>query len=136
MMIMHAERFGLAQLHQLRGRIGRGAEKSTCLLLGNPKTEEASRRIACMVETTDGFRIAEEDLRLRGPGEFFGTRQHGMPELVLGNVVEDYDMLRLARNEAFEWIKRDPDLSGPESRAIRRALVKRFRDTLRLIEVG
>ena len=136
MMIEHAERFGLAQLHQLRGRIGRGAEKSTCLLLGNPKTEEAGRRIACMAETTDGFRIAEEDLRLRGPGEFFGTRQHGMPELVLGNVVEDYDLLRLARNEAFEWIKRDPDLSGPESRAIRRALVKRFRDTLRLIEVG
>ncbi len=136
MMIEHAERFGLAQLHQLRGRIGRGAEKSTCLLLGNPKTEEAGRRIACMVETTDGFRIAEEDLRLRGPGEFFGTRQHGMPELVLGNVVDDYDLLRLARNEAFEWIKRDPDLSGPGSQAIRRALTKRFRDTLRLIEVG
>jgi len=136
MMIEHAERFGLAQLHQLRGRIGRGAAESTCLLLGNPKTEEASRRIACMAETTDGFRIAEEDLRLRGPGEFFGTRQHGMPELALGNVVEDYDLLRLARNEAFEWIKRDPDLSDPESRAIRRALVKRFRDTLRLIEVG
>jgi len=136
MMIEHAERFGLAQLHQLRGRIGRGAAKSTCLLLGEPKTEEAHRRLACLVETTDGFRIAEEDLRLRGPGEFFGTRQHGMPELVLGNVVEDYDLLRLARNEAFEWIREDPDLSGPESQAIRRALVKRFRDTLRLIEVG
>ena len=136
MMIEHAERFGLAQLHQLRGRIGRGAAKSTCLLLGEPQTEEARRRIACMVETTDGFRIAEEDLRLRGPGEFFGTRQHGMPELVLGNVVEDYDLLRLARNEAFAWIKEDPDLSSRESQAIRRALVKRFRDTLRLIEVG
>jgi len=136
MMIEHAERFGLAQLHQLRGRIGRGAAKSTCLLLGEPQTEEARRRIACVAETTDGFRIAEEDLRLRGPGEFFGTRQHGMPELVLGNVVEDYDLLRLARNQAFAWIKEDPDLSGPESQAIRRALVKRFRDTLRLIEVG
>ena len=136
MMIEHAERFGLAQLHQLRGRIGRGAEKSTCLLLAEPKTEEAEQRIRIMCETTDGFRIAEEDLRLRGPGEFFGTRQHGMPELMVGNIVEDYDLLRLARHEAFAWIKDDPDLSGPESQPIRKALAKRFRDTLRLIEVG
>jgi len=136
MMIEHAERFGLAQLHQLRGRIGRGAEKSTCLLLAEPKTEEAEQRIRVLCETTDGFRIAEEDLRLRGPGEFFGTRQHGLPELTLGNIVEDYDLLRLARHEAFAWIKRDPDLSQPESQPIRKALAKRFRDTLRLIEVG
>ncbi len=136
MMIEHAERFGLAQLHQLRGRIGRGAAKSTCLLLGEPQTEEAQRRIQVMCETTDGFRIAEEDLRLRGPGEFFGTRQHGVPELVLGNVVEDYDLLRLARNEAFAWITEDPALARPESKPIRRALVKRFKDTIRLIEVG
>jgi len=136
MMIEHAERFGLAQLHQLRGRIGRGAEKSTCLLLAEPKTEEAERRIQVMCETTDGFRIAEEDLRLRGPGEFFGTRQHGMPELAIGNIVEDYDLLRLARNEALEWIEKDPDLSGEASQPVRRALAKRFRDTLRLIEVG
>ncbi|MFO8015406.1 MAG: ATP-dependent DNA helicase RecG [Phycisphaerae bacterium] len=136
MVIEHAERFGLAQLHQLRGRIGRGAEKSTCLLLAEPKTEEAEQRIGVMCETTDGFRIAEEDLRLRGPGEFFGTRQHGMPELAIGNIVEDYDLLRLARNEALEWIKRDPDLSAPESQPVRRALAKRFRETLRLIEVG
>jgi len=136
MMIEHAERFGLAQLHQLRGRIGRGAEKSTCLLLAEPKTEEAEQRIRVMCETTDGFRIAEEDLRLRGPGEFFGTRQHGMPELALGNIVEDYDLLRLARHEAFAWIRDDPDLARPESQPIRKALAKRFRDTLRLIEVG
>jgi ATP-dependent DNA helicase RecG len=136
MMIEHAERFGLAQLHQLRGRIGRGAAESTCLLLGDPQTDEARRRIEVMCETTDGFRIAEEDLRLRGPGEFFGTRQHGMPELVLGNVVDDYDLLRLARHEAFEWIKRDPALAAPESGPIRKAMVKRFKDTLRLIEVG
>jgi len=136
MMIEHAERFGLAQLHQLRGRIGRGAEKSTCLLLAEPKTEEAEQRIRVMCETTDGFRIAEEDLRLRGPGEFFGTRQHGMPELAIGNIVEDYDLLRLARNEALAWIKTDPDLSREASQPVRRALAKRFRDTLRLIEVG
>ncbi|MEA3367574.1 MAG: ATP-dependent DNA helicase RecG, partial [Planctomycetota bacterium] len=136
MMVEHAERFGLAQLHQLRGRIGRGAEKSTCLLLAEPKTEEAERRIQVMCETTDGFRIAEEDLRLRGPGEFFGTRQHGMPELAIGNIVEDYDLLRLARNEALQWIEKDPDLSGEASQMVRKALAKRFRDTLRLIEVG
>ena len=136
MMVEHAERFGLAQLHQLRGRIGRGAAKSTCILLGDPQTDEAKRRIEVMCETTDGFRIAEEDLRLRGPGEFFGTRQHGMPELQIGNVVADYDLLRLARNEAFAWIEKDPGMVSPESEPIRRALVKRFRDSLPLIEVG
>ena len=87
-------------------------------------------------DTDDGFVIAEEDLRLRGPGEFFGTRQHGMPELMIGNVVDDYDLLRLARQEAFQWIEKDPALAGPESQRIRRALVKRFKDTMRLIEVG
>jgi ATP-dependent DNA helicase RecG len=136
MMVEHAERFGLAQLHQLRGRVGRGAEKSYCLLVADPQTPEAERRIGVLTETTDGFRVAEEDLRLRGPGEFFGTRQHGMPELVLGNIVEDYDVLKLARKEAFEWIGEDPDLSNPESAPIRKALAKRFRETIRLIEVG
>jgi ATP-dependent DNA helicase RecG len=136
MMVEHAERFGLAQLHQLRGRIGRGAAKSTCLLVGDPETPEAERRLQVLGETCDGFRIAEEDLRLRGPGEFFGTRQHGMPELVLGNVIDDYDLLRLARNEALAWIGKDPALASPESEPIRRALVKRFKDTLPLIEVG
>jgi ATP-dependent DNA helicase RecG len=136
MMIEHAERFGLAQLHQLRGRIGRGAAKSTCLLVADPQSDEARRRVEVMCETTDGFRIAEEDLRLRGPGEFFGTRQHGMPELRLGNVVDDYDLLRLARKEAFAWIEADPALAKPDSLPIRRALVKRFKDTIRLIEVG
>ena len=136
MMVEHAERFGLAQLHQLRGRIGRGAAKSTCILLADPETDEARRRIEVMCETTDGFRIAEEDLRLRGPGEFFGTRQSGLPDLLLGNVVEDYDLLRLARNEAFQWIQDDPAMARPESLPIRRALTKRFHETIRLIEVG
>jgi ATP-dependent DNA helicase RecG len=136
MMVEHAERFGLAQLHQLRGRIGRGAAKSTCILLANPETDEAKRRIQVMCETSDGFRIAEEDLRLRGPGEFFGTRQHGVPELMIGNIVEDYDLLRLARTEALEWLKGDPHLANSESVQVRRALVKRFADTMKLIEVG
>ena len=136
MMVEHAERFGLAQLHQLRGRIGRGAEQSYCLLLADPRTEEAARRIGVMCETTDGFRIAEEDLRLRGPGEFFGTRQHGMPDLAIGNIVDDYDMLRLARKEAFAWIKGDPALESEASQPIRRALKRRFAEAIRLIEVG
>jgi ATP-dependent DNA helicase RecG len=136
MIVEHAERFGLAQLHQLRGRIGRGAAKSTCILMGEPTTPEAQRRLACLCETADGFRIAEEDLKMRGPGEFFGTRQHGMPELAIGNVIDDYDLLRLARNEAFAWIEKDPALTGPDSEPIRRALVKRYKDTMRLIEVG
>jgi ATP-dependent DNA helicase RecG len=136
MMVEHAERFGLAQLHQLRGRIGRGAAKSTCILMADPETDVAKRRIQVMCETCDGFRIAEEDLRLRGPGEFFGTKQHGLPELMIGNIVDDYDLLRLARGEALEWLKTDPSLARPESEAIRRALVKRFSDTMKLIEVG
>jgi ATP-dependent DNA helicase RecG len=136
MIVEHAERFGLAQLHQLRGRIGRGAAKSTCILLAEPTTEEAERRIQVMTETTDGFRIAEEDLRLRGPGEFFGTRQHGMPDLLVGSIIDDTDLLRLARKEAFEWIRRDPALERPESQPVKRALAKRFADAIRLIEVG
>jgi ATP-dependent DNA helicase RecG len=104
--------------------------------MGEPQTPEAERRLAVMGETTDGFRIAEEDLRLRGPGEFFGTRQHGMPELAIGNVIDDYDLLRLARHEAVAWMQGDPTLSRPESAAIRRALLKRFHETIRLIEVG
>ena len=136
MIVEHAERFGLAQLHQLRGRIGRGAAKSTCILLAEPATEEAERRIQVMTETTDGFRIAEEDLRLRGPGEFFGTRQHGMPDLLVGSIIDDTDLLRLARKEAFEWIKRDPALALPDSQPIKKALAKRFADAIRLIEVG
>jgi len=136
MMVEHAERFGLAQLHQLRGRIGRGAAKSTCILIADPETDEAKRRIQVMCETSDGFRIAEEDLRLRGPGEFFGTRQHGLPELMIGNIVEDYDLLRLARTEALDWLKSDPHLSRPESLQVRKSLVKRFSDTMKLIEVG
>ncbi|MBM4017963.1 MAG: ATP-dependent DNA helicase RecG [Planctomycetes bacterium] len=136
MIVEHAERFGLAQLHQLRGRIGRGAARSTCILMGEPQTPEAERRLQVMGETADGFRIAEEDLRLRGPGEFFGTRQHGMPELMIGDIVEDYDLLRLARQEALGWLERDPALAAAESAPVRRALAKRFGETLRLIEVG
>ncbi len=109
MMIEHAERFGLAQLHQLRGRIGRGSEESYCFLVGNPKTEEAKARIKAMLETNDGFKIAEEDLRLRGPGEMFGARQSGLPNLRVADIIRDEKILLAARDAALELIAKDPE---------------------------
>ena len=136
MIIEHAERFGLAQLHQLRGRIGRGAHHSICYLVANPKNEFAVKRIEIMTQTNDGFRIAEEDLRQRGPGEFFGTRQHGLPELRLGSLVDDYDLLQLARQEAAQMVQGDPGLRKPEHAALGKALAERYGKTIELIEVG
>jgi len=113
MVIIHAERFGLSQLHQLRGRIGRSSHQSCCILLAyEPFGDEAGRRLDIMVKSHDGFRIAEEDLTIRGPGEFFGTRQSGMPDLKIANIVRDAMLLSKAREEAFAIIDRDPDLSG------------------------
>lgn len=106
MVIENAERFGLSQLHQLRGRIGRGGEQSYCLLFGDSKGEIARRRLDIMCRTSDGFRIAEEDLRLRGPGELFGTRQHGLPELRHADLIEDYALLNHARADAFDIVNR------------------------------
>jgi ATP-dependent DNA helicase RecG len=109
MMIEHADRFGLAQLHQLRGRIGRGRAKSYCLLLpGEPRTEVADERLRAMVETTDGFRIAEMDLKIRGPGEFFGTRQWGIPAFRVANLLRDQKILEWARSEAARFIAEPP----------------------------
>ncbi len=113
MLIVHAERFGLSQLHQLRGRVGRGPHQSYCFLLAYGKlSEEAWKRLDVMVRHNDGFRIAEEDFRLRGPGEFFGTRQSGMPDLKVADLLRDAGLLREARKESCEIIRRDPDLSG------------------------
>jgi ATP-dependent DNA helicase RecG len=113
MLIIHAERFGLSQLHQLRGRIGRGSHRSYCIFVAyEPYGEEAKRRLDIMVKSNDGFRIAEEDLNIRGPGEFFGTRQSGMPDLRIANIVRDGMLLSKARREAFSIIDRDPDLKG------------------------
>jgi ATP-dependent DNA helicase RecG len=109
MVVEHADRFGLSQLHQLRGRIGRGGEKSACILVA-PKSEsgEAQQRLETMLATSDGFAIAEADLRLRGPGEFFGTRQHGALGLHVANPLRDHELLELARREAFELAERPP----------------------------
>jgi len=112
MVIEDADRFGLSQLHQLRGRIGRGGHPARCFLVAEPTTPEGEQRIAAMVETTDGFRLAEEDLRIRGQGTVFGARQAGMADLKLADVLADIDTLVVARREAFDLVANDPNLSG------------------------
>ncbi len=112
MVIEDADRFGLSQLHQLRGRVGRGAHASTCVLVAEPTTPEGEQRLAAMVATTDGFRLAEEDLRIRGQGTVFGTRQAGMKDLKLADILRDADLLVTARREAFDLVGADPELAG------------------------
>ena len=133
MVIMHAERFGLAQLHQLRGRIGRGEDDATCILVASPSNPLAQRRLEVLTETNDGFKIAEEDLRIRGPGEFFGTRQHGLPELKVANLIEDFELLRLGRRDAFDIIDEDPDLAAPHNQQLRDMMMKFYADRLNFL---
>ncbi|PIR17528.1 MAG: ATP-dependent DNA helicase RecG [Deltaproteobacteria bacterium CG11_big_fil_rev_8_21_14_0_20_49_13] len=117
MVVEHAERFGLAQLHQLRGRVGRGDAQSFCILICSGYLSEDGRaRLNIMIETTDGFKIAEEDLKIRGPGEFLGTRQSGLPEFKLADLIRDAGMLQTARQAAFEMITEDPKLELPKNR--------------------
>jgi len=136
MVIEHAERFGLAQLHQLRGRIGRGEQQSYCLLFGEAGTDTAQQRLEIMTQTGDGFRIAEEDLRIRGPGEFFGTAQHGLPKLKIANLLEDMDILQMSRRDAFALAKTDPELQATENQVLRRSLIETFGADLILGDVG
>ena len=137
MLIEHAERFGLAQLHQLRGRVGRGAAKSFCILLASgPMSDEAKQRLEAMAATQDGFRLAEADLQIRGPGEFFGTRQSGLPEFRTASLVTHVRLLEEARQDAAQLILRDPGLRLPEHRALREALVARWRERLELASIG
>ncbi|HZP80035.1 MAG TPA: ATP-dependent DNA helicase RecG, partial [Chthonomonadaceae bacterium] len=133
--IEDADRFGLAQLHQLRGRVGRGEHPSFCILMADPKTEDGRARLDVMTATRDGFKIAEEDLRLRGPGEFYGTRQSGMPELYIADIVNDMDILMETRETAFRLVESDPALSRPEHQPLRRAL-ERMKPGFELITVS
>ncbi|KKM11915.1 hypothetical protein SY88_06875 [Clostridiales bacterium PH28_bin88] len=126
MVIEGAERFGLAQLHQLRGRVGRGRHKSYCLLLGSPKTLEARQRMEVISKIYDGFRIAEEDLKIRGPGDLFGTRQHGLPELKVADLVRDAGVLELARREAAALLAADPYLERSEWHQFYQVVHKNF----------
>ena len=126
MVVMQAERFGLSQLHQLRGRIGRGSKQSFFIVVSDPKGEEAKDRISVIKELSDGFRIAEEDLRIRGPGEFFGKRQHGLTALKIANPVTQIRLLKNARDEAIQLLKDDPDLSKRQNQELLIKIKKTF----------
>jgi ATP-dependent DNA helicase RecG len=137
MLVEHAERFGLAQLHQLRGRVGRGAAKSYCVLLvSEPMSDDARQRVGAMAETQDGFRLAEVDLEIRGPGEFFGTRQSGLPEFRTAGLLTHARLLEEARQDAFALVERDPGLRRPEHQVLREALLARWRERLELASIG
>ncbi len=136
MIIENAERFGLAQLHQLRGRVGRGSDKSFCYLVATPKTDESYRRIQVMIRSNDGFVIAEEDLNIRGPGEFFGTRQSGLPKFKIANILSDATLLETAKKEAMELIKDDPKLEKPEHQLMQKMLNAHWKGHLEIASVG
>ncbi|MBM3212585.1 ATP-dependent DNA helicase RecG [Candidatus Poribacteria bacterium] len=135
-LIEHAERFGLAQLHQLRGRVGRSSYKSYCLLIADPSSQDAVRRVKAMERTNDGFEIAEEDLAIRGPGEFFGTRQAGMPDLKVANLIKDAKLLEVAREEGFRIAEADPGLIKPEHQMLKKTLQEKWRQNLEMISIG
>jgi ATP-dependent DNA helicase RecG len=136
LVIEHAERFGLSQLHQLRGRVSRGQVAGECYLFAQPSGDEARERLRLFVRTRDGFALAEADVRLRGTGELFGTRQHGLGELRLGDPLLDADLLTLARRDAIAIVKEDARLSRPEHAGLRAAVLARYGQTLELAEVG
>lgn len=136
MIIEDADRFGIAQLHQLRGRVGRGAKKSLCVAIADPSTEEARQRLKAFAATTDGFVLAEKDLALRGPGEVIGTRQSGAAPFRVADLANDLELLLLARRDATEWIKRSPDLDAPEEKLLRARLMKAHAEWLGLADVA
>jgi ATP-dependent DNA helicase RecG len=137
MLIDRAERFGLAQLHQLRGRVGRGLEKSHCILIAETAPDTPSdARLAAILQTHSGFEIAEMDLKLRGPGDFFGSRQHGLPQFKLADLSRELHLLAQAKDDAISLLKHDPNLTLPAHRHLRAALAKQFGQTLGLAQVG
>lgn len=125
-LIENAERYGLSQLHQLRGRVGRGTMKSTCILISDAQNEEAIARLKILCSTSDGFRIADEDLRLRGPGDFFGEKQHGLPDLKIANMAEDMEVLKEAQSAARHVLSYDPKLEQPEHRGLKGQVKRLF----------
>ena len=137
MVVEHAERFGLSQLHQLRGRVGRGRDASHCLLVHyGQSSQQGTQRLKVMEKEHDGFRIAEADLALRGPGEFLGTRQSGLADFRLANLLRDSRLLLEARKEAIDWLAQDPLLTRPESVPLREILGHRWGARLELGAIG
>jgi len=136
MIIEHAERFGLSQLHQLRGRVGRGRHASQCLLMAAPPlSEDGKTRLEAIQKSNDGFVIAEEDLKIRGPGDFMGTRQSGMPILRVANLIRDIKILESARKEAFALLDHDPRLENPQHQNLKQTMQKYLGDKLNLLNI-
>ena len=136
MVIENAERFGLSQMHQLRGRVGRGTHKSSCHLISGPMTDDGVRRIRAMTRTNDGFELAEADLEIRGPGEFFGTRQSGLPDFKIANILRDASLLEVAKTEASRLAKADPSLSQPAHQVLRSELQTQWAGHLKMASIG
>ncbi len=136
MVIEQADRFGLSQLHQLRGRVGRGTHESVCILIADPTTEEARARLAAIAATSDGFALAEKDFELRGMGELFGSRQSGTPAFRVADLVRDRDLLAMARRDAMDWVARSPTLDRPEESLLKRRVLKAHGQGLALGDVG
>lgn len=136
MVIEHAERFGLAQMHQLRGRVGRGSKRSACILIAEPSTPDAEARVNVMTNTADGFVIAERDMEIRGPGSVFGLRQAGAPPLRVADLMQDRELLAMARRDAAAWIERSPTLDKPDEALLKRRLLKAHGEWLGLGDVG
>ena len=132
MVIENCERFGLAQMHQLRGRVGRGSERSYCFLVMEHESEIALERARILTESSDGFTIAEEDLRLRGPGEIFGTKQHGIPELNISDLVSHADVLEKAKEAAEQILNDDPHLEHDQNLHLKQRVKSMFGDDIRL----
>lgn len=135
MLIENAERFGLTQIHQLRGRIGRGEKNGVCVLVERKRSENSHRRLRTLLATSDGFEISEEDLKLRGPGEFYSTRQHGFPKMKIADLIEDKELLKIARREAFDLLKKDPHLRRNEDMGIRNNLLNNYSEYLEFINI-
>ena len=137
MVIEHADRFGLAQLHQLRGRVGRGAEQSYCILIPSEYySDDAAKRLEVMIKTEDGFKIAEADLQIRGPGDFLGTRQAGLPDFRVASLTRDLSILEAARQAAFNYVEQTDMLKTPEAQEVRKELIKRWGSRLELASVS
>ncbi len=136
MVVEQADRFGLAQLHQLRGRVGRGSKPSWCCLVSDPKTPDGAERLRVLTESRDGFRIAERDFELRGPGEIFGARQSGIPPFRVADLAKDTDLLILARRDAQDWVNHSPTLSNPNEQILRRRVLKTHGTWIGLGDVG